>query len=178
MVETILPILGRTASIAGALYLVGERERLLRYTLAASVAVEGVLWLQGRWAARDVALPPPPAPTTLKDLAEQQKAMAYAVLKDKWTDADVFNTYLVISKRRLPVLLPDDFTDAAWGRKWLESTLSQAAAEAKVDAKDPVFREATLNFLNDVWAKLSLVASQSCAIAPDVCQTAGLMRVG
>lgn len=167
-----LSMLERSAVIGGALWLAGEREKLLRYTLAATVAVEAiVLWQVKRQLNADAIAPPSPAPTTIEELGAAQKAMAYSLLKDKWTTPEVFNTYLTLSRRRLPVLLPDDFTDTDWGRQWLETTLAQAAAESNVAATDPGFRQSTIPFLNDVWAALKSTTIQTCGLSPALCQS-------
>lgn len=166
----ILPALGRTAVIAGTLFVAGERDRLVRYTLLTAAALEGALWWSRRQA--DAPEPPPPAPKTVEELEAAQRALAYALLKDKWADPSAFNIYLVLSKRRLPVFLPDDFTDAKWAQGWMESTLKQAAAEVGVDPKDATFRESTTAFLSSVFGALKTVADQTCALSPDVCAAA------
>jgi hypothetical protein len=158
--SSVLLSTGLRAGLIGAgLYVAGERQRLLRYSIAGALAIEAFVLLYIRAQM---------GPNTFSGLRAAQIKFVNERIEG-WKGSEGFDQYLGLSRRGLGAFLPSDFMDAGAVAKWVDERVTQAALESGIPPTDAAFREVATAFANQVVAALKDAAAQTCRDRADLC---------
>jgi hypothetical protein len=152
----------RAGLIGAGLYVAGEREKLLKYSVYGALAIEAFVLVYINSQLKK-------APTTPEALGAVQRKLAYGALKDRWQDDKGFDLYLGLSRRNYPALIPDDFADAGWVSKFVSDKVTAVAAETGSSMADASFVESTTAYVNGIVDVLKTVAAATCNDSPNLC---------